>query len=354
MNAVQQYLIKNVDSHPKDIIAKAMEEFKLTRAAVYFHMEKLKAHGIIAQTGSKRGASYRLISKDFHDIELGNEAIIFEYEVGKKGEDVIWKEDIEPILQELKQNVLDICDYGFSEMFNNVIDHSKSEKAMVTVSSTDGQVTIVVQDFGIGVFKSIAQAFSIEDMRDAVIKLHQGKVTTDESRHTGQGIFFTSRAFDEFILTANGFRYYKDNSELDDWYMESMEAEKGTRVQMQISRRSSRELQKVFDEYTDLDDYEFNKSHLRISLSKYKEDKFISRSQAKRILLGLKDFKKIVLDFKDIRIVGQAFADEVFGVFGLNHPHVDFQVINANDDVIFMIKKAISDRNFPRERVQLT
>ena len=39
-------------------------------------------------------------------------------------EDVVWRNDIEDLLDELPDNVLDIWQYGFSEIFNNAIDHS--------------------------------------------------------------------------------------------------------------------------------------------------------------------------------------------------------------------------------------
>lgn len=174
-----------------------------------------------------------------------------------------------------------------------------------------------------------------------MVCLHQGKVTTDKSKHTGQGIFFTSRAFDKFILTANGFSYYKDNSKEDDWYFEriSQKERNGTGVDLIIDLKSERILKEVFDKFSNPEDLSFDSSHMRISLSVYEEDQYVSRSQAKRLLEGLGNFKSIVLDFKDIKSVGQAFVDEVFGVFGLENPSIHFNVINANDDIKFMIKK---------------
>lgn len=237
-------------------------------------------------------------------------------------------------------------------MFNNVIDHSRSKKAIIEIESTEKYIQILIQDFGVGVFKNIAQFFKIQDLRDAVIRLHQGKVTTDSKNHTGQGIFFTSRAFDRFCLAANGFLYIKDNSKEDDWYFESQKDSDmpGTKVIMQISKNSDRIIKKVFDLYTN-DEFSFDKSHVRIELGKYDEDSYVSRSQAKRLLAGLANFRTIVLDFKNIKNVGQGFVDEVFGVFGLENPEVRFEVCNANEDILFMVRKGLRDRSIPLESV---
>lgn len=124
----------------------------------------------------------------------------------------------------------------------------------------------------------------------------------------------------------------------------------GTKVIMQISKNSDRIIKKVFDLYTN-DEFSFDKSHVRIELGKYDEDSYVSRSQAKRLLAGLANFRTIVLDFKNIKNVGQGFVDEVFGVFGLENPEVRFEVCNANEDILFMVRKGLRDRSIPLESV---
>ena len=39
-------------------------------------------------------------------------------------EDIVWSRDVRDILGDMPDNVLDIWSYGFTEMFNNAIDHS--------------------------------------------------------------------------------------------------------------------------------------------------------------------------------------------------------------------------------------
>jgi hypothetical protein len=51
----------------------------------------------------------------------------------------------------------------------------------------------------------ILSVFSSE--KDAIIELAKGKRTTDKTRHSGQGIFFTSKAFDDFVIISKGITY---------------------------------------------------------------------------------------------------------------------------------------------------
>ena len=79
-----------------------------------------------------------------------------------------------------------------------------------------------------------------------------------------------------------------------------------------------------------------------VTLSLFKHDTFVSRSQAKRILYNLDKFQRVVLDFTDVRMVGQGFVDEVFRVYQNQHPHMSIRYSNANPDVEFMIKRSIA------------
>ena len=66
----------------------------------------------------------------------------------------------------------------------------------------------------------------------------------------------------------------------------------------------------------------------------------MSRSQARRLILGLDKFKIIVLDFNKVKTIGQSFADEIFRVFQNNHPDITIETINCCKAVEFMIKRA--------------
>ena len=61
--------------------------------------------------------------------------------------------------------------------------------------------------------------------------------------------------------------------------------------------------------------------------------------------MGLEKFREVVLDFKGVGSVGQAFVDEIFRVFKNEHPDIKIQYINANDEVGAMIKRGIAGIN---------
>ena len=71
-----------------------------------------------------------------------------------------------------------------------------------------------------------------------------------------------------------------------------------------------------------------------------KSDDLVSRSQARRVLSGLDLFKEVILDFRDIKYIGQAFADEIFRVFPNMNPNTAISEQNANSAVRNMINRA--------------
>ena len=53
------------------------------------------------------------------------------YPIGREpAEDVIWHRDVRGVIGEVPDNVADIWQYGFTEMFNNAIEHSAGDRVM--------------------------------------------------------------------------------------------------------------------------------------------------------------------------------------------------------------------------------
>lgn len=201
----------------------------------------------------------------------------------------------------------------------------------------------MIKDFGVGVFNKLMKDFNLHDPRHALLELSKGKLTSDRSKHSGQGIFFTSRAFDEFVLDSYGFTFCRFGKD-DDWLFETSEPVKGTWVHMRIGRRAPRQLSEVMQEYSsELHDYGFTKTHIPLTLARYEGEQLISRSQAKRLVARVDQFKEVLLDFRGVSMIGQAFADEIFRVFAKEHPNVRIVVSHANEEVLRMIKKAKED-----------
>jgi DNA-binding Lrp family transcriptional regulator len=336
---IRSFILGNIPTHPKDIVSITAKKFSVSRTTVHRHLNKLAKDKKIIKTGMTVRASYFLFSSKNKKIETKIQPGVDEHE--------IWKENFQHDFSVLNENVSYICNYGFTEIFNNAIDHSEGSHVVVQIEWDEDAVTILVWDDGIGIFKKIKTTLGLEDEREAVLQLSKGKFTTEPKNHTGEGIFFTSRCFDEFWILANGLRYGKCN-EPDDWFFERRKdkQEKGTYVSMQIKFDSKRRAEQVFNEYSNVDSTNsgikrFDKTHILVTLSKLEEERYVSRSQAKRILVGLEKFREIILDFKDIKTVGQGFVDEIFRVFKNEHPETSIEYRNANEDVEFMIKRGI-------------
>jgi hypothetical protein len=83
-------------------------------------------------------------------------------------------------------------------------------------------------------------------------------------------------------------------------------------------------------------------NNIIIKLAKEHGPRLISRSQAKQVTANLDKFTEITFDFKEIKIVGQGFVDQIFRVFKNQHPEIKLNYINSNKDVEFMIKRGIA------------
>ncbi len=104
-----------------------------------------------------------------------------------------------------------IMGYAVTEMVNNAIDHSGGSTVRVTALQEGNVVSVSVEDDGVGVFDRMKNSLRLPDRFASIQELSKGKATTAPDRHSGQGIFFTSKAVDRFRLAANGLTWIVDN-----------------------------------------------------------------------------------------------------------------------------------------------
>lgn len=328
---IRQFILDNLDQHPSDIVAMTVRRFGVTRQAVNRHVQALVDDGLLEAEGKTQARRYRRAANRRRAV----------LEVQGLDEDKVWREFAGPLLADVAENVRSICQYGFTEMLNNVIDHSESQRVVLQIERGSALIKMTVTDSGVGIFTKIKTACGLEDVRHAVFELTKGKLTTDPQRHTGEGVFFTSRMVDDFAILSSSL-FLGHSREGNDWLLQDRDDDApGTRVTMSIAPSSTHTVQEVFDKYAaDQDDYAFNKTHVAVELAKTGEEHFVSRSQAKRIVARLERFKEVVLDFKNISEVGPAFADEIFRVFAVEHPQTNIMPINTNEQVTKMIRRA--------------
>lgn len=177
--------------------------------------------------------------------------------------------------------------------------------------------------------------------------MKKGKLTTDPEKHTGEGIFFTSRLFDGFDILSHNVLFSHDRTTVADGICEiplnaSTSGFRGTLVVLELNHDTRKTIKQVFAEYTEEGNYGFSRTVVPVSLVRYGDEALISRSQAKRLLTRFDRFKKVILDFQGVEQIGQAFADQVFRVFVRAHPNVELVPFNANPDVDAMIRRVRS------------
>ncbi len=333
---IQDFILENVEENPQDIASLAAGEFNISRQAIFRYTQKLESRKMLISEGNTRNKKYGLaLLKD----------LSWEFPLEGLEEDKVWRKNIRPHIADLPKNILDIFDYGVTEMINNAIDHSEGDTLTLSLQRTAIWATVRIEDNGIGIFNKIQRDLDLDDPRHAVLELSKGKLTTDPTRHTGEGIFFTSRMFDLYSIRSGMLHLAhigkKDSAEGRDWLLEEENLHHGTAIRLKIHLNSSRILKDVFDHYATPDEYGFDKTKVPVFLATYGDENLISRSQAKRLLARFEKFKEIILDFKNVDMIGQAFADEIFRVFQSAHPTIKFHPVNTNEQVQRMIQRAI-------------
>lgn len=328
---IRDFILRKAAENTKQLTQEVCHQFNVSRQAVARHLSLLIAHGLIEAEGARKIRRYRLKPLYNH---------LFEIEIfSGLGEDSIWRHRVLPGLKNLPPNILQICEYGFTEILNNAIDHSASKTAIICCDIDYLRVTLTIEDSGIGIFRKIQKAHGLADEREALFELSKGKLTSDPQNHMGEGIFFTSRMFDFFAISSWGLVYGRKHDSIEALFSEAYVSKKfeGTRVVMEIALHSPRLKTDVFAAYQTPGKIGFRKTHIPVKMGKLEEDQLVSRSQAKRILSRFEKFSELMLDFEGVDFIGQAFADEVFRVFRNNHPEINVSWVNASEPVQAMI-----------------
>ncbi len=198
---------------------------RVSRQTVALEIGKLVKAGKLLKGGSTRGAFYFLpqnlknngeqIKKKMLNKNLEEHRVFVELR------------DKSTAIKNLPENVFSIVQYGFDEMLNNAIEHSTSKNIEVQINKNMENISFIIRDFGIGAFRNIMKKRHLKSELEAIQDVLKGKVTTAPHAHSGEGIFFTSKVMDVFILESFGWRLRVDNL-VDDVFIEEIKpAKKG-------------------------------------------------------------------------------------------------------------------------------
>jgi len=330
---IKQFALDEASLHPVDLVARIAKKFAISRQAASSHVRRLVRLGLLNKVGRTRDALYFLTFLDEVDLSLPLP--------GSPDESTVYQAHIRPRLG-LPPDVEQLLKYGFCEMYNNALDHSQGTKITVRYGRTAASTILCVSDDGVGIFNKIAAAFGLSDPRESILELSKGKLTTDQSRHSGEGIFFTSRMMDKYAI-ASGRLQFSHDSFCEDWLLEQGADVPGTTVRMEVLHDTTRTVQAVFNQYSiDSDECGFDRTHVPLSLAQYEHEHLVSRSQARRVLSRFERFKEVILDFKGVKTIGQAFADEIFRVYAGSAGAATIVCLHASSEVKKMIRRVQS------------
>ncbi len=312
------------------------EELAISRQALNVHIRELIGKGRIIKTGTTRSARYYLSESGPKPKKYKKTVNLANLDESTVYDEIATTLNLRALLSSDQESIIH---YGLTEMLNNAIDHSRADKCDVFISLDAAKVEFEIRDRGIGVFHTIASRFSLQDEHAAMIELIKGKTTTMPDAHSGEGIFFTSQVADKFTLRSHNIQLQWDKF-TDDVFVSQPRFSKGTLVHFLLDRSSRTRLETVFARFAPEEfDFEFSKTKIMVKLLK---PEYISRSEAKRLVVNLDKFREVELNFKHVYQLGQGFADEVFRVFAGKNPNTTLKATNASSPILAMINHAIN------------
>ncbi|MBR2431809.1 MAG: winged helix-turn-helix transcriptional regulator, partial [Clostridia bacterium] len=268
-SSIRMYILEKIEQGTEGLSRYVAESLGISTNTVHSYLGELQEEGIIRK--SRRGC-YELTENRYEYLlkrsrgELEHDTYAYE-------------EYLYPLISHLPENIEHIWSYGISEMVNNVIDHSGAESLVLSISQNYLSTRVILADNGVGIFKKIKEHFSLASLDEAICELFKGKLTTDAENHSGEGIFFTSKMMDTFLIVSDGKIFAVDKYDADAVADIDMNPG-GTCVYMSLSNFANRNAAEVFNRYSN-EDGGFSKT--RILLKNIFDKAPISRSQAKRV-----------------------------------------------------------------------
>ena len=301
----------------------------VSRQMAHRLLTRMVDEGVLVRSGAGRSVSYR---------DSGGLPFVRRYPRAVIAEDRVWS-DVSGACRAadtLSKPARSILQYAFTEMLNNAIEHSGGSEIEVRFEGAADGLAFVITDDGVGVFANLRKMLGLESDLVALQELSKGKLTTLPTGHTGEGIFFASKAARIFELSSCGLRWIVDNM-IGDTAVGTSPVQHGTVVRVEVAHKPRRTLAKIFAEYTE--DFAFTKTRIVVKLFTI-GTRFISRSEARRVLSNLEKFRSVVLDFSGVEEIGQGFADEVFRVWKASHPSIKLEAVSMSAPVAFLVRRA--------------
>lgn len=326
INALTLWITAASQQHLTDLAGHVAERTGATRRSANKALRTLVELNWLVREGTPRKPLFRpgLLRQ-----------VVRRYPLAGLEEDIPWSRDFAPYFT-LPAAVQRMAQHAFCELVNNAVDHSEGTSVTVSLRQTPSQVQLLVSDDGRGVFNKIHEAFALEDPTLAMLELSKGKLTSQPQRHTGRGLFFTSKLADVFDLHANEVAFQRRAWEDGQWTPGKAMKRQGTSIYAAISLATTRTLDQVLNAYSlDGAGYGFERTVVPLKLITSSLAGLESRAQARRVAARLNQFRRAEVDFSGVPHIGHGFADELFRV--LAGPESTLVPVNMSPAVAAMV-----------------
>jgi hypothetical protein len=346
-NEIRRYILEQLETHPGGIARQVAGEYGISRQAVNRHLQELASEGQIRGSGATRAKVWEIAPPRGTTRQLRITPVITE--------DRVWSEYGRPLVQGTSPGVHAISQFGLTAAVANVIDHAGATRVTIAAARDGASVRFSVTDDGAGIFRTLIDAFGFEDEHHALFELSKGRLTTNPAGHAGAAVFLSLRMFDSFeIRSGRGHFIYDGNA--GTWRSETAPADiRGTSMAMRIRLSSDRSMQDVIDWYMEASDPSLDgkagerlaRMHVHAALLQRDGDALVTRDQARRLLNRVETCREALIDFRGVKTIGPAFADEVFRVFRTQFPDTTIVTLNAGPGVRTRIHETLAAARTP-------
>lgn len=334
---IEKYIFRKIALNDEKVIEKTMDSFGVSVTSVKRYLKKAEENGSIERR-EELACGYALTEERFEErVEID----------GAEQEDKIYDLLLRERLSVCGRAARRIWQYVCAEIINNALEHSRGTYMRIILKRNVLYTTVMIADDGVGVFRTLREymaghGWHEPDEEDALVELYKGKITCDASRHSGEGIFFSSKAVDTFAIWS-GAKVYQccggDEHAVVEHrllaYASCME-NIGSLVMMTLENETTRNLAEVFTMYAD-EEEGFVRTMIPVKDACVSGEP-VARSQARRICNRLEEFREVIFNFDGVEVMGQGFADEIFRVFAAAHPQIILSPVHMNREVRRMIR----------------
>ena len=327
---IKDFILENLTRHQKDIIKASIRKFGLSRQAILKHMHTLISEDRVVAYGKTRDRFYELkpLVNFSKTVDIKNSFF----------PDEILKKQILPNLNSVALNIYEICEFSIMALLSNALDHAQATKLHYKLYVSPNDVHFVLSDNGIGIFENLNNSLILEDIQVAAIEIAKGRITTDPQNHGGDELMTVIHLFDKVTIDSSGIclTYYNKKNE---WTVTRSSQQKGTRIHLEIKSNSRRTCQEIFRQ---IFDRENKLVRIPVNLVRSDGEQVNSRIQAQSLLHNIKDLTEIEFDFKNIELIGPAFADELVRKTKEKNQIANIKWTNSTKMVDLLMSRAIN------------